>query len=38
MTSAEPVDVTAIRIMIRIRISPVLPINLWATIGGTRPG
>ena len=37
MISDDPVEVTAIRIMITTRISPVLPINLCATIGGTKP-
>ncbi len=37
MISAEPVDVTAIRTSRMTRNSPVLPINLWATVGATKP-
>ena len=37
ITSADPVEVTAIRIIIKINISPVFPINLCATIGATKP-
>jgi len=37
MTSDDPVDVTAISIIITMRNSPVRPSNLCATTGGTRP-
>jgi len=37
MTSAEPVVVTAMMIIIRMMSSPVLPMSLCATTGGTRP-
>ena len=37
MTSADPVDMTAIRIKSTITYSPVLPRSLCATVGGTRP-
>ena len=35
--SADPVDVTAIRIMIRMRNSPAFPRRVCATTGATRP-
>ncbi len=38
MISADPVDITAINIKSTMMISPVSPINLWATKGATRPG
>lgn len=37
MTSAEPVDVTAIRIMMMMMNSPVRPSSFWATTTGTSP-
>ena len=37
MTSAEPVDMTAIRIRNRMAYSPVVPSSFWATRGAARP-
>ena len=37
MTSAEPVDITAIRIRKRMAYSPVVPSSFWATRGAARP-
>ena len=37
MTSAEPVDMTAIRMRKSIAYSPVVPKSFWATSGAARP-
>ena len=37
MTSAEPVDMTAMRMRKRMAYSPVVPSNFWATKGAARP-
>ena len=37
MTSAEPVEVTAIIIITSVSSSPFVPMSLWATTGSTRP-
>ena len=37
ITSADPVDMTAIRIKNSIAYSPVEPSNFWATNGAAKP-
>ena len=37
MTSADPVDITAIRIKNSIAYSPVEPSSFWATSGAAKP-
>ena len=37
MTSADPVDITAIRMRKSIAYSPVEPSSFWATRGAARP-
>ena len=37
MTSADPVEVTAMSMRISIRNSPVFPMSLCATAGATKP-
>ena len=37
MTSADPVDITAIRIKNSIEYSPVVPNSFWATRGAASP-
>ena len=37
ITSAEPVDMTAIRIKNSIAYSPVDPSSFWATSGAAKP-
>lgn len=37
MTSADPVDITAIKIKNNIAYSPVEPSSFWATSGAAKP-
>ena len=37
MTSADPVDITAIKIKNSIEYSPVVPNSFWATRGAANP-